>query len=434
MILVYAEKITNRLRYAVELIFSEVLLCKVELTNNLEDYKIAKQPIKINYSTKENIGFSIYPSGLLFEHNIVNQNIKPIKKNGISYFFPAPENSQFPFDIFSASFYMVSRYEEYLPFETDKFNRFKAEESLAYKFGFLRKPVVNIWANWLKNELNKTVPNCNFPKRNFEFISTIDIDNAFAYKEKGVMRTLGGLGKSIWKGNFSEFGERLKVLAGNKQDPYDTFDYQLEIQKKYSLKTIYFFLLGNYGFNDKNISHNSRKLQQLIKSLADYAQIGIHPSFGSNTNPDNLKIEIERLSTISKREITKSRQHFLMLQLPETYRRLIDLDITDDYTMGFASQVGFRAGICTTYSHYDLDLDTKTKLKIHPFAVMDGTLKDYNKLNTDEAILIYNQIIDEIKTVNGSFISLWHNESLTNKSRWKGWRKVYEKMITKALE
>src|SRR3972149_4750237 len=112
--------------------------------------------------------------------------------------------------------------------------------------------------------------------------------------------------------------------------------------------------------------------------------------------------------------IKNSRQHFLKLTLPETYRNLIDLDITDDYTMGFASQVGFRASICNSFNFYDLDMELETNLKIHPFAVMEGTLKNNMNIHRDDALQKIKQLIDEVKTVNGQFISLWHNDTLSN--------------------
>ncbi|MEZ5083728.1 MAG: polysaccharide deacetylase family protein [Bacteroidales bacterium] len=167
--------------------------------------------------------------------------------------------------------------------------------------------------------------------------------------------------------------------------------------------------------------------------MADYSKVGIHPSYNSNHFPGQLKQEINRLSKVLNREITQSRQHFLMLRLPTTYRNLINLDITDDYSMGFASQPGFRASICSPFNFYDLDLDAETKLRIHPFTFMEGTLRDYMNTSADKALEIIKSLIKEVKDVNGTFIPIWHNESLSDKKRWTGWQKVYEEMIETAL-
>ena len=300
--------------------------------------------------------------------------------------------------------------------------------------GFLQKPVVNIWAMWIKELIRKRYSSFVFPEKKFQYISTMDIDNAFAYLEKGFTRTIGGYLKSLSTLNFKEIKERTLVLLGPEKDPYDTYDFQLEIIKKYQFGAIYFFLLGDYGVNDKNLPIESQKFQSLIKRIGDYAKVGIHPSYGSNKSKEQLKKEVDRLSNVLHRDVTKSRQHFLKLILPETYRNLIDLDITDDYTMGFASQVGFRASICTPFNFYDLDMEIETKLKIHPFAVMEGTLKYNMNIAPQDAFNKIKPLIDEVRAVNGDFISLWHNDTLSNKKQWIGWQNVYLEMIEYATK
>jgi hypothetical protein len=184
--------------------------------------------------------------------------------------------------------------------------------------------------------------------------------------------------------------------------------------------------------NDKNISPQNRKFHELIRMLADYAQVGIHPSYGSNTDTSKLPVEISRLKNIVHGDITKSRQHFLMLKFPETYRNLIERDITDDYSMGFANECGFRAGICTPFNFYDLDIESETTLKVHPFAVMDATLNLYMKLSPEEAVRRVKKLTDACKKVNGHMMILWHNETLSDQNQWKDWQVVYEEIIQHA--
>ena len=191
-------------------------------------------------------------------------------------------------------------------------------------------------------------------------------------------------------------------------------------------------MFADYAPKDKNLPIDNHSFIKLIKSIADVADIGIHPSFASNKQPEKLEKEIKNLSKIFHKEIIKSRQHFLKLSFPTTYQTLIELDITDDYTMGYASEIGFRAGTCTPFLFYNIDLEIETKLRIHPFIVMDATLLYYMKLTPDEAIAKVNKLIDEVKNVNGTFISLWHNETLSDVKQWAGWRKVYEAIIENA--
>jgi hypothetical protein len=429
MILVYCQKITNRVRYIFNLMLCELAGADIKFTSDTEEFK-AWTGAKISYHSQPVAGEIFFLSRpVLFENDIRDHEISVFGWEGIKVFFAAGKNSALPFDPFAAAFYLVSRYEEYLPHIKDQHERFDAKESLAYQKDFLNKPVINIWALKIREIIRERYPDLIFREHKYKFISTIDIDNAFAYREKGFVRTAGALARNLLQLDFEQLSERLNVLAGRIPDPYDTYDYQLQIQKKYGFPVIYFFLMADYGVNDKNVPVQSYRLQSLIKSLADYADAGIHPGYNSHQDFKKLKEEHARLKEILKREITKSRQHFLKLHLPDTCRNLIELDITDDYTMGYASRTGFRAGICSSFNFYDLDYDTETSLRMHPFAVMEGTLKYAMGIPPERAMEYIAPLIDEVKAVNGTFISLWHNESLSEDRLWKGWREVYEEMV-----
>lgn len=434
MLLVYTPKITVRLNYIFDLIFNKILGIDYELTEDTAEFK-AHKGASLNYSYHpfgDELFF--YADHLLLEKGIEDQQISVFDWEGTKAFFATHPKYVFPFDPFAASFYLVSRYEEYLPHIRDAHDRYNTSESLASQKNFLQKPLVNIWAQKIKQVILKKYPDEHFPKMEYKYISTIDIDNAYAYLEKGLMRTLGAFLRSLVHFDFEGILDRARVMLGFQQDPFDTFDYQLNLHQEKKVKCIYFLLLGEYGENDKNVPTDSKKFQSLIKSLADYSEVGIHPSYASNKNPTRLKSELNLLNKILKREVTKSRQHFLKLRLPGTYRKLIDLDIKDDYTMGYASYVGFRASICTAFNFYDLDLEQSTSLVIHPFAAMDATLRYYMKVTPEEAMNYIRPLIDEVRAVDGTFISLWHNESMSENKTWKGWLQVYEQMVEYATQ
>ncbi|WP_407281437.1 polysaccharide deacetylase family protein [Tenacibaculum maritimum] len=135
------------------------------------------------------------------------------------------------------------------------------------------------------------------------------------------------------------------------------------------------------------------------------------------------------MERITNMPITRSRQHYLRFNLPETYQKLIDLEIVEDYSMGYADHVGFRASTCTPFYFYDLDFEIQTPLKIFSFALMDTTLNDYMKLTPKQSLGRIRDLKNEVKKVNGVFITLFHNESLSNYLRWKGWGNVYKSML-----
>ena len=147
-----------------------------------------------------------------------------------------------------------------------------------------------------------------------------------------------------------------------------------------------------------------------------------------------MKKEKQRLEHIVNTPITFSRQHYLRLIIPETYQNLIDLDITEDYTMGYARFPGFRASTCTPFYFYDLDFEIQTPLKLFPFTFMDATLKYYMNLSNEEAIEKILKLKKEVLLVNGTFISLFHNDAFSENENWKGWTEIYKKMIVSSPE
>lgn len=433
MLLVYTNKSAPRLRYIFDLILKDLIGVQHKLTHSKEEF-IAYNGPRLSYCDAA-LGdeLFIYASRLLYEKGIEDQQINVFEWHGVPVFFGTHPKYQLPFDLFAASFYLVSRYEEYLPHIKDEHSRFTPQQSLAFQKNFLNKPLINIWAQKLKALLQHRYPSLAFVSKSYHYISTFDIDSAYAYKEKGMMRQVGAFSLGLFTMNFKKVAERLRVLFGLEEDPYNTYDLQLEIKKKYNLRQIYFFLVGNYGEFDKNIPvEGSKRFQSLIKSIADYAEVGVHPSYASNLNSDQLRKEIRRLSKVLKREVTKSRQHFLKVTFPGTYRNLIDNDIEEDYSLGYASEIGFRASICSPFKFYDLDLDIETRLRLVPFMLMDGTMKDYMKLSADESIIRAKQLVDEVREVDGTFVTLWHNHSLNDRDEWKGWKRVYEEIVAYA--
>ncbi|MFT4758694.1 MAG: hypothetical protein ACI9LN_000656, partial [Saprospiraceae bacterium] len=134
-----------------------------------------------------------------------------------------------------------------------------------------------------------------------------------------------------------------------------------------------------------------------------------------------------------QKDVTKSRQHFLKLSLPKTYQNLLKTGITDDYTMGYATEIGFRASIAQPFLWYDLKSEKTTNLRIHPFQIMDVTLQQYLKLSPNEAIDRAIKIIESTKAIGGTFVSLWHNSSFSNEKKWRGWKRVYERILEAAV-
>jgi len=429
MLLIYTHKKSNRIKFVFKLIMGNLLGLDFALTENEEEYNQYEGP-KIAYAHEKLEGGLFFSClDLLHERGIEGQELSFIEYEGNPAFFPVyNKDSILPFDVFAASFYLVTRYEEYLPYVKDEHGRFQARDSLAFQNGFLEKPIVNIWAQHVERLLKEHYPGLKTKERTFKYVPSIDINAAYAIRSKGMIRSVGGYLKLAGELKIKNMWAQARVILGMQQDPIDTYKEQLELQKKYDLQTIYFILFANYGHNDKNISINNRRFQVLIKSLADYCKVGLHSSFSSIKDPDLLQIEVERLSKVLNREITKVRQHFLVLNMPVTYRNMVNLDIHEDYSMGYVNQPGFRAGIANAFNFYDLDLDVETNLCIHPFAILN--LDPQVDASPMEQI---KQISDEVKKVNGTLISMWSNDVLVRNPSSPYGLKFYEEMIQEIL-
>ena len=431
-ILVFTSSISNRVKYSFDYFFGDVLSCKVSYTDDVELLKSTTNCAKITYGFQRVIDeILITPSGLLTENGVEQFELHFSSWNEIPCFFKVA-NDSIPFDPLSATFFLISRYEEYWPHKRDQHDRFPANESLLFANNNLQLPLVNMWAAELLKMLMDKYPEHIKDKRKFSIKPTVDVDNAYAFLEKGIVRTLGALARTTLTLNIKELKDRINAILGRMHDPFDTFDAILTTSKRHEVTPLFFFLLADYGLNDKNVPFTSRKFQSLIKHVNDYSEVGIHPSFASNFEEAKIKIEQARLSKIIHEPVIHSRQHFLKVKLPETYRRLIDAEIKKDYTMGYPEESGFRAGTCTPFHFFDLELNQKTPLEVHPFSVMEVTFRYYKMMSPEEAFNAMSKIINEVKRVRGEFSFLWHNDSLSDYGDWKGWNNLFEEVIVEA--
>lgn len=428
MILIYTHNITPRINYTIDLIFNTVLHCSYNITDDLLFYNESILP-KLAY-TNEHRGFEVFLKSetLLFESDIKNE--LPSSNEyylNLPQFFSTAKNSFLPYDPFATVFYFTTRYEEYIPHESDKHQRFQAEQGILFKYQILNKPFLNILIQDFATKLKQQFPQLQFKQRAFNFLSTIDIDNAFAYANKGFKRNLGGLSKDISSFKFNQISKRINSNINSNNDPYNTFDFINSLSEESKTALHYFVLIGDYSDYDKNPHYQNKGFRSLLKNLSLKHSMGIHPSYESFNNLEKIIIEKQRLEDIIEKKVTTARCHFLRINFPETYRAFINAGITDDYTMIYASQSGFRTGLCVPYKWFDLQKNESTNLTIHPSTVMEGTLRDYNKLSPAQATEFINELMQEVKNNGGEFVSIWHNDSFI--AEQQEWIDVYKTML-----
>lgn len=433
MLLFYTKKLTPRVRYAARLLFQNLLGIKLRFITNKNEYLQSTLP-KINYSqSRLQSGIYLQAVDLLFETDIFEKQLKKANYKDTPIFFLTGEKSSLPFDPLAAAFFLVTRYEEYIPFLADIHKRFAPRQSFTYHWGTLQRPLVNEYAFLLKDVLQKQYPQLEFRLPRYRFINSVDIDNGSAYRGKGMFRVAAGYMRDLAALKFNHLLGRSQTIFLGKKDPFETFDWQLQQMEKYGYSTLYFALFSKLGPFDRNLHYQSPRLQSYIKSINDFCEVGIHPSYQSQHNLKIIEREKVNLENLIKREVTKSRQHYLRLSFPETYRNLLQLEITDDYTMGYAAESGFRAGICSSFRFYDLEQELETPLTIHPFPFMDGTYINYKNMPVKLALQEMENYINMYKKYGGEFIPIWHNRVFSElEPEWKGWNHAFLEMIKMA--
>jgi hypothetical protein len=423
---IYSSEDSSRLRYIAGIILGDILGLSWEVITDKR--KLGKHPV-INYSSEKVLNsFKITPDPILFEKGFCLKTTDTVEWKGLPVFFQTNSDSDLPFDIFAASFFLVTRYEEYPEFIPDKYGRFPAAASVAFKNGFLDRPVVDLWAKELAKALLKKFPTIVFKRNEYKALLTIDTDQPFAYLGKNIFRSIGGFFKEK-DGITDTVSDRYRIMTREEKDPYDVFDYITAAIEADSVETRFFFPVGDRSRYDTNPSWKNEEYRQLIRRIALNYKVGLHPSYVAGRDGAMISDEVVRLKSILGNDIILSRFHFIRLSMPLSYKNLLLSGLIEDFSMGYPDETGFRAGIARPFYFYDITADRQTSLKIVPFQIMDGTLYDYKKLDpagSKEKIL---HLINETKKVGGLFVSIWHNTSLLDNKDCKGWREVFEFMI-----
>lgn len=417
--LFFVDQVTERLQFTLEFIFGQHGL-RYNLTNDLSIFE-SEKGLKCSYSNYpfESGTMTIQPCGLLFEDSIRDAvRLETEDWNGTICLSIDGKT-----DPFAAIFFLISRYEEYLPGNRDKHDRFSSKNSFLSRFGWLEQPMAEYWAEAIYTFLDPNREELQ-PEKKVTIIPSFDIDNTFAFKWKDGWRFVLSELKDRLKGDKFRRELRKNVRLGKIPDPFDTFG---EIERCASLfpETRIFWLLADWGEFDRNISWKDPRHQRLIRTLNQNAHVGLHPGYASNLSDKRLVEEKQRLEQILGKPARESRQHFLKVRFPQTYQRLLNEGFRTDYSMGFADSPGFRLGTARPVFFFDLTTNCQTEYQLIPFVYMDGTFNEYLQCSVDEAKNKVESLYKEVKQFGGVFCFIWHNETIGESGKWKGWFELY---------
>ncbi|MDQ3073688.1 MAG: polysaccharide deacetylase family protein [Bacteroidota bacterium] len=431
MLLLVAEKITPRLRYTANLLLDTILGIEYKLYQPGDISGTEKKLPRLYYGIEAEDGNVSIPGS----HFIRESGVDPVQVNlkgspDYDIFF-AHENFRgytFDFDLFSAAFYIVARYDRWTHPAYDEYGRYNEKNEELFVRAYLDIPVVHHYAEMIWEKLKEKFPELKRKQNVFNYTITIDIDSPWLYKNKGTITNSAGVVKDIIKRDFHPVAQRLSILLGKVRDPYDSYVWIMNKIPKEHLH--FFFLIDRNAPEDERYTYKNKAYGNLIRKIAGKGiGVGIHPSFSSFIDAERIEFESRQLSAIIGRKADSSRMHFLRYSMPETFRALIEAGIENDYSICPVTRPGFVHGMSVPFSWYDVEIDKATELILHPTMVMDRGLQKYNGVETDEATKLIQNIIEVTRAYHGHFVLLWHNSSLSNREEWKGWRAVFDKTV-----
>ncbi len=487
MVLLFNDQKSRRLDYILDEVFVLRGQLSFETTDNWDDFVRSKAAIKLVYAktecfnqesflqgmrtlqTQKPLGFLFIPNGgFLFETNTREWGWTPsdgiISVTASKHALPfdsleglfISENTQeigvdhLSFDVFAHIFWCISRYEEYQwatlqslhngkqgggavlkksrTFPPDQHARFQAKYSHLSTLGWLDIPIVDKAIAFLFSQMGVNIP------RKPSTSATADIDMALRFGGRSFARYCASTLQDLMTRPML-ITDRLSVLFG-KIDPYHPLKYTIPLLAESNNSKVFFLLSNKRTQINKQISLDNKHLASSIlgavKVLGANAT-GLHPSYQvptEHSNPDEVwGKELDYLTRYTGKKVLHARLHYINLHFPSSYRKLNQLGIEHDWSMGYPDAVGFRAGTSFPFSWYDLVAEKSTKMLVHPFCIMDVTCKLYLRLSPHESIALGEKLKTSIHALGGDFCFIFHNESVADCFPWKGWGSVINKWL-----
>jgi len=418
-LIIFSNILTPRIKYIFSFIFKDILKTEVEFTSNSQ-YFLQSEQVKISYGD-ETLGDELFfkSTPLLFSNKLEEIKLKSISFGDYQVPF-AVEGSALTFDVFAASFFIISRYEEYLHQKVSATD-FNPTKSRQHKWQVLNRPVIDEWALIIKSMIRKKHPNFKFHEKKFHHQPTINF-NITPKMPKGVLNKTRFIFSSVFKKENSYFRSKFDQLTGVDVKSEEVLDQVNGLFRTKRHQPLYFV-----DFQQIPLAHSN--VNVISKALTAKAVGLLRPCASDKQKISEIKDGLAKLKKIRPNIIPLSSQQLEILKFPICYLNILNSGITTDYSMGYSTVPGFRAGTCTPFNWYDLQLEKVTPLTVNPYCLTDHVLQ---YLTTDAAIKTVNQYVDAVKVVNGTFHSSWQLKSLSENPRYKKLKRVFNEMLNYA--
>jgi hypothetical protein len=338
------------------------------------------------------------------------------------------------YDILGLTYWTLNRIEEIDRTDLDIHERFPATNSHAHIHGYLERPIVDEWLHLLGQVILKVWPNLQLRQHQFSMKVSHDVDSPslYAFKPwKAILRMMAG--NLLKRGNLKTTLQApwLKIIGGKKipkKDPYNTFNFLMNISEANNLTSAFYFICGGNHLNDADYQLEEPRIRKLMRQLHKRGhEIGLHPSYATYLNPAAIKQEAERLRDICKEEgieqsVFGGRMHYLRWKQPSTLQAWEDAGMAYDSTLTYADRPGFRCGTCHEYPAFNPVMQQALKIRIRPLIAMECTVIDEVYLGLGATLAAQSKFLelkDKCRKVQGCFTLLWHNSYLSKKRELK---------------
>ena len=412
MILIYCKKTSSRIEYTFNHIFKLILNKNFSITNSKSEF-IDFSGYKFSYSNVPISNELFFQSnGLLEEKGLENHEVKIFEWDNIKCFFKVGQKSTIPFDIFSASFFLLSRYEEYMPYTGNKLSQFSHLQSVAYKENFLEIPLIDIWIEKLISVLeNKIKLKCKIDSNNQIGSIIISSLRPYKYTNKYPFESFMIWLKNLIKLNLWEAIEHLLVLLKIKIDPWEIDDYVKKILLTNKTKILFFFSFSSESFFKNETPKTNENFKKYIKEVHDNFKIGLLPSNNALKKLKTFELENFNLSKLVHIKIDKILLQEGLKKISEDYNNSLSLDYANDFSMGYTDAFGYRASTCSSFFFYDFSNETKTKLLVTPFVAHHRLIDKISLSEVTDKIQKFKEIA---RKFSGSFSIIFNNEIFEN--------------------
>ena len=316
----------------------------------------------------------------------------------------------------------LSRWEETVVAERDSHGRFPASKSIALRDGFLHRPVVDEWALGFREALAFLVPSWRPEQRQLRVKLSHDADHiGFPFRWRSVLRHT-----IRYRHPKDSIRDVLSALVGSEPTEMCALRNIVSHSIERNLDCAVYWKASPPGSLDSGYDPRHAKVREFAGWLTDHQiESGFHPGYETYHAPVKLRRELLVLrEALGEEGALGGRQHYLRWS-PQTWIHWEACGLSYDSTVGFAEQIGFRAGTCIPYRPWLFALNRESTLLEIPLLVMDCTLIEHMKLSEEGALRAVTDCIDRCRLAGGVFTLNWHNNNFLQPR----YRNLFERLL-----